>query len=935
MDSSAQFDECALDINVDSLVRALADETAVIFVGAGASVAAGLPSWHDFLKDCLQRAKKYDDAAVKWKHIESLLEAKQFLRAAELLQWTLKNDLHQYIWDAFGKNHLRPSDVHLAIARMPFTVAVTTNYDSLLEAACTAMSRPLIHSCTWQRPDDIYQALREKDRFTLVKSHGTATQRDSLILTHTQYRDLQSRNRSYNDLIAHLFCFRTCLFVGHSLQDSDILEQLSKVREIHGDAIGPHYAILFEGEKSQYELDLLETAFAIQPILIRKKEVDQKKTDDDSATENVWKTTAVVRVLKHLHGQVAKCLRNRGFSESTEPSPFNRRDASLHLLKNVLYLTGAFRGDICLIDDLDRPQLRIVASHTRDKISRNAEENDLRARTEHVSPKSIIGRTFYRSTSDRDVTYVRDVTAAAFDLDQSRIPDAEYVTGHPDVRSELAVPILFAGTVVGVLNIESTIRDAFNNEHLEVVRWGAQEAGRIWNRANLRYELTRKLDPCYKQVKAFGELIDLSRKVRDLDLRYILYEIDHFHGKAIPHLANPDPEQKLGSFDFDERSLTNYVLTKEQRKFVRDVDADIEDQDNGVCSARGAKELGFHGPAFGVALQKDGRPTAVLTCYSRRMSELWKKWKPEFGPSSTWETQAEGSNEKKPSDKKAESRFQKTKEIQDQWARLTEHFEDATLRIERLAQLITNDASLDHGGDLLKTDAGKAIESLNVWLKKVDREKQWTSQQLRDANFQRRIMRVVCECLLESCGFRRIRLWWIPKVSSEKIGLVCIWSLTDKDSRFGRKPRANAYRGVAAHIGSPYYDLVHAMSASPPAARYHNVSMFDAPDENFELLDKKKNGSWMVVPILGSTKKDSPRARVVGCLSGDMQYPMANGEIADDWDKEPQRHAFQRYALELAADVLSPLVRLYRLDPEEIPHLRTVRGVFPTEPKAS
>jgi hypothetical protein len=527
------------------------------------------------------------------------------------------------------------------------------------------------------------------------------------------------------------------------------------------------------------------------------------------------------------------------------------------------------------------------------------------------------------------VAYIRDVNSPDFDLDQSRIPDAVYEMGHPDVRSELAVPILFAGTVVGVLNVESTIRDAFTKEHLEVVRWGAQEAGRIWNRAKLRFDLTRKLDPCYEQVQAFGKLIERSRMVRDLDLRYILYEIDHLHGRAKPHLANPDPDQKLADFEFDERSLTNHVLTGEQRKFVTDVDEDIQNPE-GVCSARGAKELGFHGPAFGIALQKDGRPTAVLTCYSKKMTELWKVGTSVFGPVKDWEKKRKELADHKTEPPTGVGDVKHLEGIQVQWSRLLTHFEDATLRIERLAQLITNDSSLEPGRDLSESDAGKAIESLNEWLKEVDDGEQWTASQIKDSDFQRRIMQAVCESLLARCGFRRIRLWWTPKELEPDVGLLCIWSLTRADSRFGRKPRRNAYQGVAAHKGSPYYDLVHAMSASPPMARYHNVTMFREPDENFELLDKKEDGSWMVVPILGS-----PRARVLGCLSGDMQYPTADGKIADDWDLKPERHAFQRYALELAADVLSPLVRIYRLDQKEIKSIRTVRGVFPTEPKAS
>ena len=174
------------------------------------------------------------------------------------------------------------------------------------------------------------------------------------------------------------------------------------------------------------------------------------------------------------------------------------------------------------------------------------------------------------------------------------------------------------------------------------------------------------------------------------------------------------------------------------------------------------------------------------------------------------------------------------------------------------------------------------------------------------------MFRQVCSVLTDKdVGYERVRLWWVPRNLSpdlSEIKLICIWSKTTERGKTKGAPNENAYRGVCGMSGGPYYELVTTMNSTRAAAKYHNPKMFDGlPDSNLKVLDKAPYGSWIVAPILN--RKKPPK--VVGCLSADFQYPV-KGAMRDDWAKQADSLTFQRHALELAADILQPLLLVYR-----------------------
>jgi signal transduction histidine kinase len=98
-----------------------------------------------------------------------------------------------------------------------------------------------------------------------------------------------------------------------------------------------------------------------------------------------------------------------------------------------------------------------------------------------------------------------------------RVPDvtadARYVSVRTDVRSELAVPLLLEGALIGVLNVDSTRADAFSAADEELLVALANQAAQVIHNSWL-YEAVahnaRKLESLFRVAQAIISTLDLE-----------------------------------------------------------------------------------------------------------------------------------------------------------------------------------------------------------------------------------------------------------------------------------------------------------------------------------------------------------------------------------------------------------------------------------------
>jgi SIR2-like domain len=194
--------------------RARAGELAV-FLGAGVSAAAGLPTWEQLLDELAGRAGL--DGGLR-----AGLSGLPAQDAAALLARALGREaLTEYVQERFGPGPY--SLAHALVAGLPVREYVTTNYDPLVELAAADIDRPL-QVLPFQEP--------APGAPWLLKLHGDAAHPESVVLTREQYLEFGDHRSALAGVLQSLLLTRHVLFVGTSMLDDDLIRIAHQVRNV-------------------------------------------------------------------------------------------------------------------------------------------------------------------------------------------------------------------------------------------------------------------------------------------------------------------------------------------------------------------------------------------------------------------------------------------------------------------------------------------------------------------------------------------------------------------------------------------------------------------------------------------------------------------------------------------------------------------------------
>lgn len=213
--------------------KAIADETASVFVGAGVSIGAGYPSWKALLHEIAE------ELGVSSSDVSDL---------AALAQWSRRTDVLQVIRKEIAD--LKPVPLPLEIlARLPIRHFWTTNYDRLIERAFEAISRPI-------EPISCARDLAIRVRpgaARLFKMHGTIEQLSDLVISTDDYELYgNSRGAFLPMLQAHLTTM-SMLFIGLSFTDPNVRHVLSFIRKNFTSNPPEHFAIVCRPHRSEFD----------------------------------------------------------------------------------------------------------------------------------------------------------------------------------------------------------------------------------------------------------------------------------------------------------------------------------------------------------------------------------------------------------------------------------------------------------------------------------------------------------------------------------------------------------------------------------------------------------------------------------------------------------------------------------------------------------
>jgi hypothetical protein len=554
---------------LEGLVRKIADGQAIIYVGAGVSQSAGLPSWNELLaklqKEATNRLKNQPNVARNF--FEGLKKRSRNLELGDWLLRLLGPEFQQVISSSLsdGENLCKtePSSIHWNIMRSPFRMAITTNYDLLLERAYAET----YHACpvtlpylTWKHTDEILRAGTGKS-FRIVHAHGTVGDSNSIVLSGSQYTMLHNARPRFEDVIKQFLKNYTFLFVGTALEDPDLIYILQEAIAENAGVVGPHYALLPYKEAPQIRREILRESLHIEVIPIGSKELvkeweEKQSSEGSSGKGTYWMTAAVSSMLRALAGTVAlrRFRRDIPGSPTSDDPTFCLDVALAALLRQAIEATGSFRGDICLSPDGIDSHLSGVLQY---EYSEGATTGEVIHRNVH--PSSVCGIAYHEADT-RVGVYIKDVTSRnlAAQIANSGLThygEVRYVSGDSRVRSELALPIEADGVRVGVLNLESNLIAAYGEDgtetrnFLHVARSFAEKAGRLYAAAHDRDRRSARL-----------EAVNGSEVYRQL--REIQRELWHLARGRMPPTEGRDAAEHLEFLAYRARYRTGELISQ-------------------------------------------------------------------------------------------------------------------------------------------------------------------------------------------------------------------------------------------------------------------------------------------------------------------------------------------------------------------------------------
>ncbi|MEI6076454.1 MAG: SIR2 family protein [Verrucomicrobiota bacterium] len=213
-----------------ALVDQIQNGKVVIFLGAGASMCA-----KDGNGNFPPSGKKLGEM-LSDKFLGGKFKTSQLNQIAELaISETDITTVQSFIKDTLEA--FQPAPPHLLLPKFKWMGIATTNYDRLIERAYEMAKAPLQTPKTFiENGDRVEDSMRDSTGVMVLKLHGCLTRLSNvqcpLILTTDQYVSHRKGRSRIFDHLKDWACEFPIVFVGSSLQDSDIRSILHEVASI-------------------------------------------------------------------------------------------------------------------------------------------------------------------------------------------------------------------------------------------------------------------------------------------------------------------------------------------------------------------------------------------------------------------------------------------------------------------------------------------------------------------------------------------------------------------------------------------------------------------------------------------------------------------------------------------------------------------------------
>lgn len=124
---------------------------------------------------------------------------------------------------------IHPDHAHKAFAKLPFQLVATTNFDYLLEESYSSINNKFCRTIIDEEQLPIIN--NNPKHLNLLKIHGDLSHPSRLIATEEDYDSFLNKFPMIATYITNLFISKTVLFIGYSVEDTDIRQIFQMIKD--------------------------------------------------------------------------------------------------------------------------------------------------------------------------------------------------------------------------------------------------------------------------------------------------------------------------------------------------------------------------------------------------------------------------------------------------------------------------------------------------------------------------------------------------------------------------------------------------------------------------------------------------------------------------------------------------------------------------------
>jgi hypothetical protein len=226
---------------VDTYSKAIKENNAAIFAGAGLSISAGFVNWKNLLRDIaaelnLDIDKENDLIAIAQYHYNE--------------KGNNRHKLNQLLIEEFTQGTSITKN-HKILAALPIQTYWTTNYDKLIEKAIEEEGKTPDTKIT---QENLSTNIPKKDAI-VYKMHGDVSLPDQAIITKDDYEGYNEKRPLYTTALKGDLVAKTFLFIGFSFDDPNLEYILSRIRILLGQNQRDHYCFFKKVNQKDFKTD--------------------------------------------------------------------------------------------------------------------------------------------------------------------------------------------------------------------------------------------------------------------------------------------------------------------------------------------------------------------------------------------------------------------------------------------------------------------------------------------------------------------------------------------------------------------------------------------------------------------------------------------------------------------------------------------------------